>query len=239
MSLNPLSNKVSSSRAGTRQRRKEARPQELLDAALTLFVERGFAATRSEEVAARAGVSKGTLYRYYPSKEDLFKAVVRENLSVHIEDSAVQVANFTGSSVDLLRQVMNDWLCEVGDRNLGGICKIMLAEAGNFPELAQFYMTEVIAPTNDLLCALIRRGIERGEFREVPVAETVTVLIGPMLHMVLFEHAFGACKIQEVQIDPASVMAVHLDLLLRGLLSSPVAPTTDLAAPSPSLSSRS
>ena len=67
--------------AGPRQRRKEARPQELLDAALALFVEKGFAATRAEEVAQRAGVSKGTLYLYYPSKEELFKAVVRQNLS--------------------------------------------------------------------------------------------------------------------------------------------------------------
>src|SRR5690349_24617191 len=71
-----------------RQRRKEARPQELLDAALELFVEKGFAATRSEEVAARAGVAKGTLYLYYPSKEDLLKAVVRENLSAIISEGS-------------------------------------------------------------------------------------------------------------------------------------------------------
>ena len=69
------------STAPVRQRRKDARPQELLDAALALFVEKGFAATRSEEIAARAGVAKGTLYRYYPSKDELFKAMVRENLS--------------------------------------------------------------------------------------------------------------------------------------------------------------
>src|SRR5438552_12594942 len=85
--------------AGTpRQRRKEARPQELLAAALELFVEKGFAATRSEEVAARAGVAKGTLYLYYPSKEDLLKAVVRENLSALIAEFSSIAGTFEGTT---------------------------------------------------------------------------------------------------------------------------------------------
>src|SRR5688500_13032654 len=93
----------------TRQRRKEARPQELLEAALALFVEKGFAATRAEEVAQRAGVSKGTLYLYYPSKEELFKAVVRQNLSARIADTAQQVQAWSGQMGPLLENLLVQW----------------------------------------------------------------------------------------------------------------------------------
>src|SRR5205814_5695113 len=88
---------------GTRQRRKLARPQELLDAALDLFVEKGFAATRSEEVAARAGVSKGTLFLYFPSKEELFKAVVRENISGRFAEWNKEFETFEGTSAEMVR----------------------------------------------------------------------------------------------------------------------------------------
>src|SRR3954471_16441390 len=100
--------------APARQRRKEARPQELLEAALELFVEKGFAATRSEEVAARAGVAKGTLYLYYPSKEDLLKAVVRENLSAIITEGSSIVGGFTGSTQQLLVLLMQTWWERIG-----------------------------------------------------------------------------------------------------------------------------
>lgn len=204
-----------------RQRRKEARPQELLEAALALFVERGFAATRSEEVAVRAGVSKGTLYRYYPSKEELFKAVVRENLSTRIAETATLVASYEGASADLLRQVMEAWCCELGRGGMGGIVKIMLSEAGNFPELASFYQDEVIVPTEAVLSALLQRGMSRGEFRTLPVPELITVLIGPMLHLILHEHSLGNCGLQCSKVEPAAVLAVQLDLVLRGLMLQP------------------
>ncbi|MDT8999003.1 TetR/AcrR family transcriptional regulator [Paucibacter sp. APW11] len=204
-----------------RQRRKEARPQELLDAALSLFVEKGFAATRSEEVAARAGVSKGTLYLYFASKEELFKALIRESLSAHIAEGAALIAGYQGSMAELLAMVLNDWWVRVGNTPAGGISKIMVAEARNFPELAQFFVDEVIAPTHELLGGVIARGIASGEFRPVPVSEAVHVLIGPMLHMVLNQHSFGACAMFGPPIDPAAVIRVQIDLILRGLLAAP------------------
>ncbi len=200
-----------------RQRRKEARPQELLAAALELFVEKGFAAARSEEVAQRAGVSKGTLYLYYPSKEELFKAMVRESLSSRIAEASVLIAQFAGPTPELLRRVMHLWWTEVGMSPAGGITKIMMAEARNFPELASFFHEEVIAPTQALLAQVIQRGIDRGEFRPVHPAMTVQVLIGPMLHMVLFQHSFGACALHLPCENPADVLALELDLLLHGL----------------------
>ena len=121
-----------------RQRLKDIRPQQLIEAALTLFVEKGFAATRSEEVAHLAGVSKGTLYLYYPSKEELFKAVVRQNLSALIVEGASVVATYEGSTSDLLLALFDVWWERVADNRSGGLHKVVLAEVRNFPELAQF-----------------------------------------------------------------------------------------------------
>ena len=205
-----------------RQRRKDARPQELLDAALALFVDKGFAATRAEEVAARAGVSKGTLYRYYPSKEELFKAVVRNCLVARIAEGVDMVAQHRGTASELLTLVMDEWWRQVGLGVAGGISRVMMAEAQQFPELARFYADEVIAPTHALLGGLIERGIASGEFRPVPVMETVHVLIGPLLHLMLVEHSFGPCKLSGVMIDPAAVLATQLDLIFRGLMTAPV-----------------
>jgi len=108
-----LSDKLCSVRT-KRERRKEARPGELLEAALDLFVEKGFAATRSEEVAARAGVSKGTLFLYFPSKEELFKAVVIENLAGRFTEWNKEFDEYEGSTSDMLRYCMRVWWERVG-----------------------------------------------------------------------------------------------------------------------------
>jgi len=202
----------------TRQRRKEARPQELLDAALELFVEKGFAATRSEEVAQRAGVSKGTLYLYYPSKEELFKAVVRQTLSSLIAEGFELAGQFEGSSSDLLALLLQTWWERVGDTPAAGIHKVVIAEVRNFPELAQFYADEVITPGHQLFIDCLQRGIDRGEFRAVPLKEAAHALIAPMIFMALCRFSFGACATPgNDQIDPVAMLRTHLDLVLRGL----------------------
>jgi len=210
--------------APLRQRRKDARPQELLDAALALFVEKGFAATRSEEVAARAGVAKGTLYRYYPSKDELFKAVVRDNLSVHIAESATQAAQYQGSIAELMRQMLQAWWAKVGRGNAGVVCKIMMVEARNFPELARFYVDEVIRPSQGLVGGLIERGIRSGEFRAVPVEATVHMLIAPMLHLLLHEHSFGEHDSCHETMSAEQLLDAQIELLLHGLLARPPGP---------------
>jgi len=204
--------------AGPRQRRKEARPQELLDAALELFVEKGFAATRAEEVAQRAGVSKGTLYLYYPSKEELFKAVVRHNLGSLIAEGLEAVAQAQGSSSELLAHLMDTWWHRIGDTPAAGIHKIVLAEVRNFPELAQFYADEVIAPADRLFSSAVQRGIERGEFRPMPLHEAAHALMAPMIFLALHRHSIGACPVHGADApDPQRMLQVHLDLVLRGL----------------------
>jgi AcrR family transcriptional regulator len=201
-----------------RQRRKEARPQELLAAALDLFVEKGFAATRIEEVAQHAGVSKGTLYLYYPSKEELFKAVVRQNLSTLIAEGLEMVEQFEGSSADLLVELMNTWWERLGSTPAAGIHKIVFAEVRNFPELAQFYADEVITPADRLFTSCVQRGISSGEFRPLPLHEVAQALMAPMIFLALSRHSFGCCPIQgAVDVDPAQMLRTNLDLILRGL----------------------
>ncbi|MGY4829699.1 TetR/AcrR family transcriptional regulator [Sphaerotilaceae bacterium SBD11-9] len=207
-----------SSAVPTRQRRKEARPQELLDAALELFVEKGFAATRSDEVAVRAGVSKGTLYLYYPSKEELLKAVIQQNLAQLIAEGAGMADEFVGSSAELLATLMRTWWERVGNTPAGGIHKVVMTEVRNFPEIAQFYRDVVISPANDLLIRTLRRGIEAGEFREVPVEQVTQVLFAPLIFLALHKHSFGACPAGGIPVDADSVITTHLDLVLHGLL---------------------
>ena len=201
-----------------RQRRKETRPQELLDAALHLFVEKGFAATRSEEVARQAGVSKGTLYLYYPSKEELFKAVVRHNVVSLISEGQEMVAQFEGSSSDLLVCLLNTWWQRVGNTPAAGIHKIVLAEVRNFPELAQFYTDEVMIPADVLFCSAVQRGIDSGEFRKLPLHEVAHALMAPVIFMALHRHSFGACPVSGgLMMEPGVMLQTHLDLILRGL----------------------
>ncbi|PIM52761.1 TetR family transcriptional regulator [Roseateles chitinivorans] len=208
--------------SSARQRRKEARPQELLEAALSLFVEKGFAATRSEEVAAKAGVSKGTLYLYFPSKEELFKAVVREALASKIAEGNSELAKHQGSMADLLTWMLWTWWERLGLTPAGGIHKIMMSEARNFPELAAFYNDEVIEPSCELLAEVVRRGIASGEFREVDPDAAVMVLIGPMLHLVLHEHSIGAAGVtHDHKCTPEQVLSLQLELMFEGLLNRP------------------
>jgi len=200
-----------------RERRKEARPGELLDAALALFVEKGFAATRVEEVAARAGVSKGTLFLYFPSKEELFKAVVRENAGRHLTDAFREMAGFTGSSAELLRKFLHRWWTQYGGTPAAGLTKLMVSEAANFPELAQYYQDEVVGPSHELLRRVVRRGIERGEFRPVDVPQLVHLIVAPLVQMATWRYSLAPCCPSAQQIDPPALIELHADLLVRAL----------------------
>ena len=199
-----------------RQRRKESRPRELLDAALDLFVEKGFAATRSEEVASRAGVSKGTLYLYYPSKEELLKEVIRHNVVNQIVEGMEIVRAFEGSSSELLAHVLQLWWERVGETRASGILKLMMSEVRNFPEIAQFWVDEVIAPADSMIAEIIQGGIDRGEFRQVKVEDVVHALVAPLLFLVMNKHSLGAC-VAGAKLDPRAVIAAQIDLVLHGL----------------------
>jgi len=211
----------------TRQRRKQARPQELLDAALKLFVERGFAAARMEEVAALAGVSKGTLYLYYASKEELLKAVIRERLSNEIEAGALEVSQHVGTHADLLRNLLAHWWLRVFDSPASGVFKLIITEVRSFPDLAEYYFREVVEPGSQLIGGVLQRGIAAGEFRPVNVEAAVHSLVLPMVMLCLHKHSLGACAPVESLLDPREFVHRHIDLLLNGLAA--VAPPTIIA----------
>lgn len=204
-------------------RRKQARPGELLAAALDLFVDKGFAATRVEEVARRAGVSKGTLFLYFASKEELFKAVVRENISGRFPQWSTVIDTFPGSTADLLRGAMLAWWATVGDTKASGISKLMMSEASNFPELALFYQHEVIEPGNALVQRILQRGVQRGEFRPMDMRYGVHIVLAPMLFLVMWKHSFGACSVNATPLVPHAYITAQIDTLLHGLCVQPAA----------------
>ena len=205
-------------------RRKEARPQELLAAALDLFVDRGFAATRLDDVAAQAGVSKGTLYLYFTNKDDLFKAVVREHVLPVIGEAEAMIVGFDGNSTELLQAIMTGWWEKIGNTKLSGITKLMMAESGNFPEVAQFYHEEVISRCNAMIMRALVRGVERGEFRAMDPEVTVQVVVAPMLMLMLWKHSFTACQPEPVPAD--SFLACYIDVILNGLRTRQLPGTT-------------
>ena len=199
------------------RRRKEARPQELLDAALALFVEKGFAATRIEEVALAAGVSKGTLYLYFASKEELLKAVIAQHLSERIAQGAALAAGFGGSTSALLRDLLTRWWTQLYDSPASGVFKLVITEVRNFPEIADYYQREVVARAHALLGGVVRQGIARGEFRPVDVDGAVHSLVFPLIMLCLHKHSLGACPTAGFDIDGHRFIPQHINLLLDGL----------------------
>ena len=187
-------------------------------AALELFVEKGFAGTRLEDVAARAGVSKGTLYLYFDSKEALFKAVIQEGIVPVLEEGAGLVEGFRGSSADLLRALINEWWQRIGNTHLAGVPKLMISEAGNFPELASYYHDAVILRGRDLMRRTLQRGIASGEFRKIDVETAIDVIFAPVLMMVIWRHSLGACC--GTAHDPRTYLQTHFDLIVGGLAAS-------------------
>jgi len=230
--LSPTSILSQSHPATKRERRKEARPGELLEAALDLFVEKGFAATRVDEVAARAGVSKGTLFLYFPSKEELFKAVVRENIAGRFEEWNAELETFVGTTSDVLRYCYQVWWERIGSTKASGITKLMLSEAQNFPEIAQFYQQEVIMPGQSLVRRILERGIARGEFRAINLDYAVYLVLAPMIFLMMWKHSMGACVPDALRLTPESYIDTQIDNILHGLCVRPDAPLPHSPSPS-------
>jgi len=199
-----------------RERRKDARPGELIDAALDVFSDRGFAGARLDDIARRAGVTKGTVYLYFASKEELFEAAVRHTLVSSIARADATVRDFEGSTPDLLRAVLTGWWHGVVRTKAAALGKLMVAEATNFPELARFYYDNVIEPGRRLQARILERGIERGEFRPVPVELTVSFIIAPLLYVQYNQHSF-AKVIAGAAIDSDGFLDAFVEHLLAAL----------------------
>ena len=200
------------------QRRKAARPAEIVTAALEVFVERGFAAARLEEVARRAGVTKGTLYLYFKSKEALFKAVVRETIVPVIAQGEALAQSFPGTARELVERLVREYWRLVGETDLAGIPKLMMAEAATFPQLTRFYYEEVVARGHRLMAGVIERGIASGEFRPVDVLVAAKLAMSPLMHATVARMAFGKCMPEGFNV--VKYLDTHIDLYLHGIAKS-------------------
>jgi AcrR family transcriptional regulator len=211
-----------SSHCPFRRRRKEARPAELLEAALKLFVEKGFAATRSEEVARAAGVSKGTLYLYFPSKEELLKAVIQHFLADQIAAGAEEAAHADGPTPVVMEELLVNWWMRMYESPASGVFKLVITEVRNFPDIARFYVERVIRPGHELVGGLLARGIERGEFQVIDLESAAQSILMPLVMLCIHKHSMGACGIADacggqLDADPAGFVRAHLRLVFKGL----------------------
>ena len=200
------------------ERRKEARPAEIVAAALHLFSDRGFAATRLEDVATVAGVSKGTVYLYFDSKEQLFEAVVREAITPNIARAEALVDGFEGPTPDLLRGLFA-FVGDVLETPLTGVMKLIVSESGNFPQLARMYADLVLRRAFALMRRVLERGVSRGEFRPMDLHATVPLVVAPILLLGVWKHSFGAHT--DLTLDRRKVLEAHCENLLRGLAAPP------------------
>jgi AcrR family transcriptional regulator len=197
------------------RRRKEARPAELLEAALAVFAEKGFAAARLEEIALRAGASKGTVYLYFESKEALFKAAIEAAMTPAVEAAEALIAETRRPSAELLREFVFGWWQRVGNTPLGVVPKLLVAESGNFPEVAQWFHDSIILRAQRAMARLIEAGVARGEFRAVEPMIAARVVFAPMFAFILWQRAFGA-MMRDLP-DPERFFADAVDLLTHGL----------------------
>src|SRR5213593_4416753 len=200
------------------KRRKDARPGEIVAAALEVFGEREFAATKLTDVARRAGVTKGTVYLYFDSKEALFKAVVRETLVPVIAQGEALAQSFTGSARDLFERLVREYWRLVGETSISSIPRLMIAEAVNFPELARFYYDEVVTRGHRLMAGVLERGIKAGEFRKVDLAVATKLAMAPIMHAVVARKAFSACMPEGF--DVGKYLDTHIELYLHGIAKS-------------------
>jgi AcrR family transcriptional regulator len=204
----------------TPRRRKEARPAELLEAALDVFAKKGFAAARMEDIAARAGASKGTVYLYFPGKEAVFEALVRSALVPNIERAeAALAAHRDGPVAPLLRRFLAMLAGIARDRRLVAIPRLVVGELHRFPDLARFYKATVVDRGLGLIAAMHRRGVERGEFRPQDSDAVARLVVAPVLLAAIWGAVFAPHD--ERPFDPTPILDAHADTLLRGLAADP------------------
>jgi AcrR family transcriptional regulator len=212
---------MATERAKRWERRSETRPAELIEAALRCFSERGFAATRLDDVAARAGVSKATVYLYFDNKEKLFEAVVRAAVASSLDQAHELVDKFEGSTPDLVRSLLAVFETAL-DGPFPAMAKLVISESGNFPELARLWVSLVLRRGFSLVERIVQRGVERGEFRAVAPAVAAPLVMAPVILLGIWKQSFG--QHTDMQLDRHAIFMEHVETILRGLAATaPVA----------------
>src|SRR3984885_10252778 len=198
-----------------RRRRKAERAQEIIEAAFAEFSRNGYATTTLDQIAERAGVTKGTIYVYFESKEHLFISMVREFTKAAYDTVQGMYETHDGSTADLLRaQFSFIYQHIVEDRRRREVVRMLIAEAPRFPELADRYHEEILRPCLDMLQRAIQRGIDRGEIRKSPIVASPQVIFAPIVLVDQWMMMFD----DRQPLDLKSYFDAHLDLVLNGLL---------------------
>jgi AcrR family transcriptional regulator len=203
-------------RPDTRRRRKAERPQEILEAAFVEFSRNGYASTTLDQIAERAGVTKGTIYVYFENKEHLFISMVREITKTTLDTVHEMFETHEGSTAELLRaQFSFMYQHIVEDKRRREVVRMLIAEAPRFPELADRYHQEILRPCLDMLRQAIQRGMDRGEFRKSTIVNVPQVVIAPIALVDLWMMMFD----DRQPLDLKAYFNAHLDLVLNGLLA--------------------
>lgn len=198
----------------TRQRRKHKRPEEIVNAALALFSERGFSATRLEDVADRAGVAKGTVYLYFSSKEALLQAAVRQFVVPRLEQGEQLVQQHSGDTASLLRELVMGWWSKLADSPETSVPKLIIAESGNFPDLARYFVDSVVLRGRRLLRVVIERGIQRGELHDCNVDHVSRLFIAPIIYYAIW---LKSLKPFDEPLDMQAFAESHINTILNGI----------------------
>jgi AcrR family transcriptional regulator len=199
------------------RRRKAERPSEIIDAALAVFAEKGFAAAKLDEIAARAGVSKGALYLYFATKEDLFRAVVEQAIAPNLHLIRTAIGAHPGPISDLLRLIAQRLTDVVERLPVGGVVKMVIGEARNFPELARVWHDQLVAQALGAMTEAIRAAQVRGEVRPGDPRAYAVQLVAPMLVGVIWRETFVPVGAQPF--DLPALMRQHVETLLTGMLT--------------------
>jgi AcrR family transcriptional regulator len=202
------------------RRRKDTRPAEILAAALEIFGERGYDATRLEDVGRRAGCTKGTVFLYYESKAELFKAAVREAMAPMVRDTERAVEEHQGSTRELLTKVLRLRWEHMERTRLTGLVKLLLTETGKYPDLARFYSDEFYDRGQLLLRKVLQKGVERGEFRKLDVEQAARVVVAPLLFAAIWRHTFEPVASSPIELN--QYFTTSLEIMLAGLDPAPV-----------------
>ena len=191
------------------QRRKEDRPREITEAAFEVFAEKGYAAARVEEVARRAGVSKGLTYLYFKTKEELFKAVVK-SVVVRRVDALVEAVDTTElSAEEFIRGPLLEFMKHVPNSPIAIVIKLLIAEGARHPDLVDYYWENVVSKGLTAISRFIDRGVERGEFRETAVNDLPQVVLAPMMLSMIWRLVFA-----KRELDTDKLMETQIDMLL-------------------------
>jgi AcrR family transcriptional regulator len=157
------------------------RPEQILNAALVVFGEQGLAGARLEDIAKRAGLSKGTIYLYFPNKEAVFREMVRHVVVSQLEEREREFNAATGTATEALIDLMRGYWTFIRSSQFAPLFRLIHAEIHNFPDLAQFYAEEVVTRKNRLIASIITRGIEAGEFRRIDPYVAARMLTAPFV----------------------------------------------------------